>query len=120
MISLQGLTKKKQNTRRVYRFTAPNPQPTCSPGRQQQIQISHIYSSIFRHTRHKQTYSGIVQAYSEPCIILAYSGVLYIKNPGIFKTRSIFRTMVYPKLWQIQNQRHIKNQKHAQNLAKPL
>ena len=79
-----------------------------------------IYSSIFRHTRHKQTYSGIVQAYSEPCITLAYSGVLYIKNPGIFKTRSIFRTMVYPKLWQIQNQRHIKNQKHAQNLVKPL
>ena len=50
------------------------------------------YSGIFRHTRHKQTYSGIVQAYSESCITLAYSGLFYIKNPGIFKTRSIFRT----------------------------
>ena len=30
-------------------------------------------------------------------------------RPDIFKTKGIFRTLVYPKLWHIQNQRHIQN-----------
>ena len=66
VISLQVLTKKKQNTRRVYQD-------------------------------------------SEPCVNQAYSELWYIQNSGIFKTRGIFGTLVYPKLWLIQNQRHIQN-----------
>ena len=65
------------------------------------------YSGIFRHI---QTYSVIIrqiQTYSE--IIQVYSGRWYIQNPGIFKTRGMFRTLVYPKLWHIQNYRHIQN-----------
>ena len=60
---------------------------------------------IFRHIRtyldiirHTQAYSGIIQAYSEPCVALAYSKLWYIQNPGIFKTRGILRTLLYPKL----------------------
>ena len=43
----------------------------------------------------------ITQAYSEPCVTLAYSKFGYIQNLGIFKTRGIFRTLVYAKLWHI-------------------
>ena len=45
--------------------------------------------------RHNQAYPGIIQAYS-----------------GIFKTLcnpGIFRTVVYPEPWHIQNQKHIQN-----------
>ena len=45
----------------------------------------------------KQSYSGIIQAYSESCVTLTYSKPWYIQNYDIFKTRSIFRTLVYPK-----------------------
>ena len=62
------------------------------------------YSDI---SRHNQTNSGIIQTYSEPCVTLAYYELWYIQNPGIFKTRGIFRALVYPKPWHIQNQRHI-------------
>ena len=62
------------------------------------------YSDIFRHN---QTYSGIIQVYSEPYVTLAYTELWYIQNPGIFKTRGIFRPLVYPKLQYIQNQRNI-------------
>ena len=70
--------------------------------------FTHIptYSDI---SRHNQTYSGIIQAYFEPCVTPAYSEPWYIQNPGIFKTRDIFRTLVYPKLWHIGNQRLIQN-----------
>ena len=84
VISLQVFTKEKQNTRRIYQDS--------------RFIIKHI-----------QAYSGIIQAYSEPCAILAYSELWYIQNPGIFKTRGIFRTLVYPKLWHIQNQRLLQN-----------
>ena len=74
------------------------------------------YSGVFRHIqtypdiiKHIQEYSGIIQAYSEPCVTLECSELWYIQNHGIFKTRGIFRTLVYPKLWDIQNQRHIQN-----------
>ena len=34
-----------------------------------------------------------------------YSGIFWtLCNPGIFKIRSIFRTLAYPKLWDIQKQ----------------
>ena len=58
--------------------------------------------SIFKHIT---AYSGIIQAYSEPCITLSYSELWYIKNPGIFKTIGIFRTLVYSKFWHILNQK---------------
>ena len=72
------------------------------------------YSGI---SRHNQVYSGIIQAYCKPyvilrkfktsLVILTNSELWYIHNPDIFKTRSIFRTLVYPKVWHIQNKRHI-------------
>ena len=70
--------------------------------------FTHIptYSGIIRHIR---AYSGIIQAYSEPCVILVDSELWYIQNSGIFKTRDIFKTLVYPKFWHIQNQRYIQN-----------
>ena len=45
--------------------------------------------------RHNQVYPGIIQTYS-----------------GIFKTLcnpGIFRTVVYPEPWHIQNQKHMQN-----------
>ena len=59
--------------------------------------------------RHIQAYSGSIQVYCKPCVTLAYPELWYIRNPGIFKTRGIFRTLVYPNLWFIQNNRHIQN-----------
>ena len=85
----------------------------------------HTYSGIFRHIqihpdkiRPTQAYSGIIQAYSEPCVTLAYSKFWYVQNLGIFKTRGIFRTLEYPKLWYIRNQRepwNIQNRWHTQS-----
>ena len=71
--------------------------------------ITHIlaYSDI---SRHEQEYLGIfIHVYSEPFVTLAYSELWYIQNPGIFKTRGIFKTLVYIKLWHIKNQAHIQN-----------
>ena len=58
---------------------------------------------------HIQTYAGIIQAYTETSVTLAYSELWYIQIQGIFKTRGIFKTLVYSKLWHIQNHRHIDN-----------
>ena len=44
---------------------------------------------------HIQTCSGIIQAYSEPCVTVAYSEPWHIRNLGIFRTRYIYRTLVY-------------------------
>ena len=52
MIYLQVLTNKKQNTRMLYQDSQP-------------IQT---YPDIIRHI---QVYSGSIQAYSEPSVILA-------------------------------------------------
>ena len=61
-----------------------------------------------------QTYSGIIQAYSEPCETLAQKNlgisrtrsiirdVVYIES-SILRTRGIFRTLVCSESWQIQN-----------------
>ena len=82
----------------------------------QKPQHIYTYSSIYRHIqtypdilRHIQTYSRIIRAYSEPCVTLTCLGLWYIQNHGMFKTRNIFRTLVDPKIWNIQNQRHIQN-----------
>ena len=50
---------------------------------------------LFRH----------VQAYSKPCVTLAYLQPWYIQNPDIFRTTSIFRTLAYSQAWHIQNPR---------------
>ena len=95
----------------------------------------YAYSRIFRHidaysdiSRHNQAYLGIIQAYSEPCVTLACSELWYIQNPDILQTRGIFRSLIYPKFWHIQNQRHIQNpglwdsqnRGHTQNFVKHL
>ena len=63
------------------------------------------YSRIFRHIRaysvifrHNQAYLGILQAYSKPCVTLAYSKPWYIQKTGTFRTRGIFII-----LWNIYN-----------------
>ena len=82
--------------------------------------FTHIpaYSGIIRHRN--QAYLRIIQTCSEPCVTLAYLETWYIQNPGIVKTRSIFRTrskfrtlhiqnpgifrtLVYSESWHIQN-----------------
>ena len=55
--------------------------------------------------RHNQTYPGIIQAYSKPCVILAYLEPWYIQNSDILRTRSIFGTLAYSELWYIQSPR---------------
>ena len=45
--------------------------------------------------RHNQAYPGIIQAYSKPCVTLAYLEPWYIQDPNIFKIRKIFGTLVY-------------------------
>ena len=73
--------------------------------------IIKAYSHIFRY------YYGIfrlVQAYSTPCVTLAYLQPCRILSPDIFRTRSLFETLwnidqAYsepcrrPWLWHIQN-----------------
>ena len=70
--------------------------------------------------RHIQELFRLTQAYSEPCVTLAYLKSWYILNDDIFRTRSIFRTLayhnpgtfrtpVYSERWHIQNPRHIQN-----------
>ena len=61
------------------------------------------YSGISDISSHNQPYSRTIQAYYDPCVTLVYSELWYIKNPGILKTRGIYRTLVYPKLWHIQD-----------------
>ena len=50
-----------------------------------------------------QMIAGIVQAYSKPCVILAYLEPRYIQNRDISKTRNIFRTLVYSDARYIHN-----------------
>ena len=45
--------------------------------------------------RHNQVYPGIIQTYSKPCVTLTYLEPWYIQNSDIFRTWSIFRTVVY-------------------------
>ena len=50
--------------------------------------------------RHNQAYPVIVQAYSEPCVTLAYSQPWYLQNPGIiiiFTNYNYFRSISLPR-----------------------
>lgn len=52
------------------------------------ITIGHIYTPL--------TLKGLlkhIQAYSEPCVTLAYSQPCHIPSPGIFKTDGKFKTL---------------------------
>ena len=65
--------------------------------------FTHIpaYSDISRHIQ-----PGIIrhiQANSEHCVTLTYSEPSYIQKLGKFRTRGIFRTLVYSEPWFIQN-----------------
>ena len=61
-----------------------------------------------RQNPFKQTYSGIIQAYSKPRIALSYLEPWYIQNPdiqnqkhihnaGMFRTPRLIRTLAYSK-----------------------
>ena len=58
----------------LFAFQGPPPSPT---------QRTYFLNAPFRN----------LQAYSEPCVILAYSQPSYIPSPGIFRTGSMFKTM---------------------------
>ena len=60
---------------------------------QTDLGIIRYIQELFRH----------IQAYSKPCVTLAYLEPWYIQNPDIFRTRSIFRTLAYSQPWHIQN-----------------
>ena len=53
--------------------------------------------------RHNQAYPGMIPAYLEPCVTLAYLQPWCNQNPDIFRIRSMFRTPVYSQPWYIQN-----------------
>ena len=66
------------------------------------------------HTfRHNQAYPGIIQAYSKPCVTLAYLELWYIENPinqKDIQSPSIFRILLYsePKAYSdIYNANHL-------------
>ena len=94
--------------------------------------------SIFMHISAYKAYPGIIQTYLEPCITVAHSE--HIQNPGIIRTRGIFRTLVYSEPeaysepWCIQNSGTFRtrgilrtllylepwwNQRHIQNQRNP-
>ena len=45
--------------------------------------------------RHNQTYSGIIQVYSEPCVTLVYFESYHVQNQKHVQNRVIFRTPKY-------------------------
>ena len=63
--------------------------------------------------RRNQTYPGIIQAYSKPCVTLAYLELWYIENPinqKDIQSPSIFRILLYsePKAYSdIYNAKHL-------------
>ena len=92
------------------------------------------YSGMFRHIQtypdvigHIQVKLGVIQAYFEPYVTLAYlqnsgrfrilayskpetySEPWYIQNSGTFRTRDIFKILDYSEPWDIQNRRHTHN-----------
>ena len=74
--------------------------------KKQQNRLTQIHREIIEHI---QAYSGVIHAYSEPCVTLAVSEFCFIQNPDMFKTRRIFWTKLYPKLCYIHNKRLIQN-----------
>ena len=72
----------------------------CKNVKQKPFRQIYAYS---RKLRHNQAYSGIIQAFSEPCLTMAYSELWYIQNSDTFRTRDIFRILGYSEPWDIQN-----------------
>ena len=80
----------------------------CSRTDQMEKTESKSHSGRFRHvhtysniSRDIGTYSGTIRH-----ILRNYSDILWtwhIQNPGILRTRGIFRTQVYSELWHIRN-----------------
>ena len=70
--------------------------------------VRHILQS-FRH----------IQAYSEPCLTLACLESWYIRNPDIFRTRSIFRTLAYSEPWYIQNPDIFRTLAYSKSYSEP-
>ena len=79
--------------------------------------FSHIHacSGIFRHFQtypdiigHIQGISGVVQAYSEPCVTLSYAELWYIQNQTHVQNLGISKTLAhsepdayYSETWDI-------------------
>ena len=70
--------------------------------------LSGIFSQIQKYPdmmRYIWTYSGVIKAYSERCITLAYSELWYIQKfwiPGISKTLTHWEPEIYSESWVIQ------------------
>ena len=48
---------------------------------------------VFKHFQHYWGIVGLIQAYSSPCVTLAYSQPCHIPSHDIFRTRGIFKTL---------------------------
>ena len=68
------------------------------------------YSDIIKHI---QAYSGIIRAYSEPCVTLAYLELWYFQNPGISKTLVHSEPQTYSESWAIQNPGIFRSEREA-------
>ena len=53
------------------------------------IVLKHIHA----HWDIIMTYSGFIQAYSAPCVALAYSWPCHIRSPSVFRTRDVLKTL---------------------------
>ena len=80
------------------------------------------YSRIFGHNqtfsgiiRHIQELSRHIQAFSEPCVTPTYLEPCYIWIRGIFRTRSICRTLTYSEPCQISTMQHFAKIVNAYN-----
>ena len=51
------------------------------------IVLRHIHA----HWDIIMTYSGFIQAYSAPCVALAYSWPCHIRSPSVFRTRDVLK-----------------------------
>ena len=70
------------------------------------IQTDLAHSGIIRHI---QELFRHIQTYFKPCVTLAYLGTWYLQNSGIFRTRSLFKTLVYSQPWCNSEPRYILN-----------
>ena len=61
-----------------------------------------------------------VQAYSKPCVTLAYLQPWYIQNPDIFRTTSIFRTLAYSQAWHIRFAKIVNGYNYFRSLLRSL
>ena len=83
---------------------------------------THAYSGILRYIpvywliiRHIQELSRHIQAYSKPCVSLAYSEPSYIQGLYIFRTRGILKALLYLKPCQTFTMEHLAKVVNAYN-----